>query len=170
MKETINLDYVKEEQNKFLNHLKTIEGIKYPVNDFDVPKWLVLSLICELVEVINESGNKCIKWWDKEPIDEYKLKKELSDLLSHIGNVSNFLDADLKLESELPKIRDIKPHLLGMIGDFTTLGFSKYYARNKLKLILQKYFQLIDYFGYDIEDIKKVYLEKMKNNYARFDK
>ena len=170
MKETINLYYVKEEQNKFLNHLKTIEGIKYPVNDFDVPKWLIISLICELVEVINESGNKGIKWWDKETIDEYKLKKELSDLLSHIGNVSNFLSMDLVLENELPKIRDIKPHILGMIGDFTTLGFSKYYARNKLKLILQKYFQLIDYFGYDIEDIKEVYLEKMKNNYARFDK
>ncbi|MGL5671120.1 MAG: dUTP diphosphatase [Cetobacterium sp.] len=170
MKKTINLDYVKEEQNKFLNHLKTIEGIKCPKNDFDVPKWLVLSLICELVEVINESKSKGVKWWDKEPIDEYKLKKELSDLLSHIGNVSNFLDIDLKLESELPKIRDIRPHLLGMIGDFTTLGFSKYYARNKLKLILQKYFQLIDYFGYDIEDIKEVYLKKMKNNYARFDK
>lgn len=168
MKKTINLDYVKEEQNKFLNHLKTIEGIKYPKNDFDVPKWLVLSLICELIEVMNES--KSIKWWDKTEINECRLKEELSDLLSHIGNVSNFLDVDLKLENELPKIRDIKPHLLGMIGDFTTLGFSKYYARNKLKLILQKYFQLIDYFGFDIEDIKEVYLEKMKNNYARFDK
>lgn len=167
MRNNINLDYVKEEQNKFLNHLKTIEGIKYPKNDFDVPKWLVLSLICELIEVMNES--KSIKWWDKTEINEYRLKEELSDLLSHIGNVSNFLDVDLKLESELPKIRDIKPHLLGMIGDFTTLGFSKYYARNKLKLILQKYFQLINYFGYDIEDIKEVYLEKMKNNYARFD-
>ncbi|MGL5190767.1 MAG: dUTP diphosphatase [Cetobacterium sp.] len=167
MKKTINLDYVKEEQNKFLNHLKTIEGIKYPKNDFDVPKWLVLSLICELIEVMNES--KSIKWWDKTEINEYRLKEELSDLLSHIGNVSNFLDVELKLESELPKIRDIKPHLLGMIGDFTTLGFSKYYARNKLKLILQKYFQLIDYFGYDIEDIKEVYLEKMKNNYRRFE-
>lgn len=169
MRNEIDLSYVKEEQNKFLNHLKTIEGIKCPKNDFDVPKWLVLSLICELVEVINESKAKGIKWWDKEPIDEYKLKKELSDLLSHIGNVSNFLDLDLKLENELPKIRDIKPHLLGMIGDFTTLGFSKYYARNKLKLILQKYFQLIYYFGYDIEDIKEVYLEKMKNNYRRFE-
>ena len=169
MKNNINLDYVKEEQNKFLSHLKTIEGIKYPVNDYDVPKWIIISLICELVEVVNESKNKGIKWWDKEPIDEYKLKKELSDLLSHIGNVSNFLSMDLVLENELPKIGDIKPHILGMIGDFTTLGFSKYYARNKLKLILQKYFQLIDYFGYNIEDIKEVYLEKMKNNYRRFE-
>lgn len=167
MKNNINLQYVKEEQNKFLNHLKTIEGIKYPVNDYDVPKWLILSLISELMEVLNESHS--IKWWNKSEINEYKLKEELSDLLSHIGNVSNFLSVDLVLESGLPKIRDIKPHILGMIGDFTTLGFSKYYARNKLKLILQKYFQLIDYFGYDIEDIKEVYLEKMKNNYRRFE-
>lgn len=169
MNKVIDLEYVKKEQESFISHLKTIEGIKYPDSGGkgDVPKWLVISLICELIEVVNES--KCIKWWDNAPINKERLKEELADLLAHIGNVSNYLCVDLKIEKELPMIKDLKAHVLGMLGDFTTLGFSKYYARNKLVIITQKYMQLVKYFGYNMNDIKEAYLNKMKMNYRRFE-
>jgi hypothetical protein len=53
MIETIDLNYVKKEQDKFLEHLKSIEGIRYQESKFGVPVWLTLAILSELVEVLN---------------------------------------------------------------------------------------------------------------------
>lgn len=79
MSKVIDLNYVKKEQKSFLEHLKSVEGIKYQEEQFQVPMWLTLALISELIEVLNET--KIHKWWDRLPVNEEKLKEELSDLL-----------------------------------------------------------------------------------------
>lgn len=68
MSKVIDLNYVKKEQKSFLEHLKSVEGIKYQEEQFQVPMWLTLALISELIEVLNET--KIHKWWDRLLVDE----------------------------------------------------------------------------------------------------
>ncbi|MDU6483276.1 MAG: dUTP diphosphatase, partial [Paeniclostridium sordellii] len=93
MTKIINLNYVKKEQEKFLDYLRNVEGIKHQESKFEVPMWLTLALLSELVEVLNET--KIHKWWDRSQVNQDRLKEELADLLSHLGNLANELDVDL---------------------------------------------------------------------------
>ncbi len=93
MSKIIDLNYIKKEQKIFLEYLKSVKGIKYQEDKFQVPMWLTLALLSELVEILNET--KIHKWWDRLPVNQEKLTEELSDLLSHLGNLANELDVDL---------------------------------------------------------------------------
>lgn len=55
MSKFIDLNYVKKEQKSFIEHLKSIEDINYQESKFEVPMWLTLALLSELVEVLNET-------------------------------------------------------------------------------------------------------------------
>lgn len=163
----IELNYVKNEQNRFLNHLQTIEGIKYPEERFKVPNWLILSMLSELIEVLNDS--KIHKFWDVKEVNREHLKEELTDLLSHIGNLANFLGKDMYIEKEVETIDNIKKHFIKFAGDILSLQFSKSYARAKFNIILEDYIKLINYLDFRLEDIKEAYFIKMRNNYKRFE-
>lgn len=47
MSKIIDLNYIKKEQKIFLEYLKSVKGIKYQEDKFQVPMWLTLALLSE---------------------------------------------------------------------------------------------------------------------------
>lgn len=163
MSKVIDLNYVKKEQKSFLEYLKSVEGINYQEEQFQVPMWLTLALISELIEVLNET--KIHKWWDRLPVNEEKLKEELSDLLSHIGNLANELDADLIVTVDEVQTTSLERQFIYLAYKITTLPWRKMYGKRKLDTLVTKYVELVYSLGLDMDQIKKAYFSKMKKNY-----
>lgn len=163
MSRVIDLNYVKKEQKSFLEHLKSVEDINYQEEQFQVPMWLTLALISELIEVLNET--KIHKWWDRLPVNEEKLKEELSDLLSHIGNLANELDADLIVTVDEVQTTSLERQFIYLAYKITTLPWRKMFGKHKLDTLVTKYVELVYSLGLDIDQIKEAYFKKMENNY-----
>lgn len=163
MSKVIDLNYVKKEQKSFLEHLKSVEGIKYQEEQFQVPMWLTLALISELMEVLNET--KIHKWWDRLPVNEEKLKEELSDLLSHIGNLANELDADLIVTVDEVQTTSLERQFIYLAYKITTLPWRKMFGKHKLDTLVTKYVELVYSLGLDMDQIEEAYFKKMENNY-----
>ncbi|GAA0100788.1 hypothetical protein UT300012_15030 [Paraclostridium bifermentans] len=163
MSEVIDLNYVKKEQKSFLEYLKSVEGINYQEEQFQVPMWLTLALISELMEVLNET--KIHKWWDRLPVDEDKLKEELSDLLSHIGNLANELDADLIVTVDEVQTTSLERQFIYLAYKITTLPWRKMFGKHKLDTLVTKYVELVYSLGLDMDQIKEAYFKKMEKNY-----
>ncbi|MFR3499303.1 MAG: dUTP diphosphatase [Paraclostridium bifermentans] len=163
MSKVIDLNYVKKEQKRFIEHLKSVEGINYQEDKFQVPMWLTLALISELIEVLNET--KIHKWWDRLPVNEEKLKEELSDLLSHIGNLANELDADLIVTVDEVQTTSLERQFIYLAYKITTLPWKKMFGRHKLDTLVTKYVELIYSLGLDMDQIKEAYFKKMDKNY-----
>lgn len=163
MSKVIDLNYVKKEQKSFLEYLKSVEGINYPEDKFQVPMWLTLALISELIEVLNET--KIHKWWDRLPVDEEKLKEELSDLLSHIGNLANELDADLIVTVDEVQTTSLERQFIYLAYKITTLPWKKMFGKHKLDTLVAKYVELVYSLGLDMDQIKEAYFKKMEKNY-----
>lgn len=163
MSKVIDLNYVKKEQKSFLERLKSVEGINYQEEQFQVPMWLTLALISELIEVLNET--KIHKWWDRLPVNEEKLKEELSDLLSHIGNLANELDADLIVTVDEVQTTSLERQFIYLAYKITTLPWRKMFGKHKLDTLVTKYVELVYSLGLDMDQIKEAYFKKMENNY-----
>lgn len=163
MTKIINLNYVKKEQEKFLDYLRNVEGIKYQESKFEVPMWLTLALLSELVEVLNET--KIHKWWDRSPVNQYRLKEELADLLSHLGNLANELDVDLVVTVEETQTTSLEKQFIYIAYKITTLPWRKMFGKHKLDTLITKYVELVYSLGFDMEEIREVYFNKMKENY-----
>lgn len=163
MSKVIDLNYVKKEQKSFLEHLKSFEDINYQEEQFQVPMWLTLALISELMEVLNET--KIHKWWDRLPVDEEKLKEELSDLLSHIGNLANELDADLIVSVDEVQTTSLERQFIYLAYKITTLPWRKMFGKHKLDTLVTKYVELVYSLGLDMDQIKEAYFKKMEKNY-----
>lgn len=163
MSKVIDLNYIKKEQKRFLEHLKSVEGINYQEEQFQVPMWLTLALISELMEVLNET--KIHKWWDRLPVNEEKLKEELSDLLSHIGNLANELDADLIVTVDEVQTTSLERQFIYLAYKITTLPWRKMFGKHKLDTLVTKYVELVYSLGLDMDQIKEAYFKKMENNY-----
>lgn len=125
--------------------------------------WLTLALISELIEVLNET--KIHKWWDRLPVNEEKLKEELSDLLSHIGNLANELDADLIVTVDEVQTTSLERQFIYLAYKITTLPWRKMFGKHKLDTLVTKYVELVYSLGLDMDQIKKAYFKKMKKNY-----
>lgn len=163
MSKVIDLNYIKKEQKSFLEYLKSVEGINYPEDKFQVPMWLTLALISELMEVLNET--KIHKWWDRLPVNEEKLKEELSDLLSHIGNLANELDVDLIVTVDEVQTTSLERQFIYLAYKITTLPWRKMFGNHKLDTLVTKYVELVYSLGLDMDQIKEAYFKKMENNY-----
>ncbi|WP_170074617.1 dUTP diphosphatase [Paraclostridium dentum] len=163
MSKVIDLNYVKKEQKSFLEHLKSVEGIKYQEEQFQVSLWLTLALISELMEVLNET--KIHKWWDRLPVNEEKLKEELSDLLSHIGNLANELDVDLIVTVDEVQTTSLERQFIYLAYKITTLPWRKMFGKHKLDTLVTKYVELVYSLGLDMGQIKEAYFKKMEKNY-----
>ena len=163
MTKIINLNYVKKEQGKFIEHLKSVEGINYQESKFEVPMWLTLALLSELVEVLNET--KIHKWWDRTPINKQALKEELSDLLSHLGNLANELDADLVVTVDETQTTSLERQFIYIAYKITTLPWKKMFGRHKLDTLISKYVEIVYSLGFDMEEIQEAYFKKMEKNY-----
>lgn len=163
MSKVIDLNYIKKEQKSFLEYLKSVEGINYPEDKFQVPMWLTLALISEFMEVLNET--KIHKWWDRLPVNEEKLKEELSDLLSHIGNLANELDADLIVTVDEVQTTSLERQFIYLAYKITTLPWKKMFGKHKLDTLVTKYVELVYSLGLDMDQIKEAYFKKMEKNY-----
>lgn len=124
---------------------------------------LTLALISELMEVLNET--KIHKWWDRLPVDEDKLKEELSDLLSHIGNLANELDADLIVTVDEVQTTSLERQFIYLAYKITTLPWRKMFGKHKLDTLVTKYVELVYSLGLDMDQIKEAYFKKMEKNY-----
>ena len=163
----IDFTYANKEQKNFLEHLESSKGIKYQNETLNVPMWLILALHSELSEVLNAS--KLHKFWDKSEINREHLIEELSDFLSHMANLANFLEVDLV--TEIPEIQVTAPDVVfnQLAYRITTLNWNKRHARNALlNQIVPLFVELVYSFGFNLEELKTVYHKKMQHNYTRF--
>ena len=163
MSKIIDLNYVKKEQDKFIEHLKSVEGINYQESKFEVPMWLTLALLSEIVEVLNET--KIHKWWDRSQVNQDRLKEELADLLSHLGNLANELDIDLIASVEETQTTSLENQFIYIAYKITTLPWRKMFGKHKLDTLITKYVELVYSLGFDMEEIREAYFNKMKENY-----
>lgn len=163
MSKVIDLNYVKKEQESFLEHLKGVEGINYQESKFEVPMWLTLGLLSELIEVLNET--KIHKWWDRMPPDKERLKEELADLLSHLGNLANELEVDLVVTVEETQTTSLEKQFIYIAYKITTLPWRKMFGKHKLNTLITKYVELVYSLGFDMEEIEEAYFKKMQRNY-----
>lgn len=163
----IDFEYVKNDQKDFLKHLEMECGIKCPNDKFVVPMWLALALLTELMEIANEK--KSFKWWDRLPADNEKVLTEVSDLLSHIGNLANALEVDLVMEINEIQVTAVETTFIRLAYRFTTLPGNKRQARNTLKnYIIPLFAELVYSLGFDMDELREAYETKMKANYTRF--
>lgn len=125
--------------------------------------WLTLALLSELVEVLNET--KIHKWWDRLPVNREKLKEELSDLLSHLGNLANELDVDLVVTVDEIQTTSIERQFIYLAYKITTLPWKKMFGKHKLDTLIAKYVELVYSLGFDMDEIKEAYFKKMEKNY-----
>lgn len=163
MSNIIDLNYVKKEQDKFIGYLHLVEGINYQESKFEVPMWLTLALLSELVEVLNET--KIHKWWDRSQVNQDRLKEELADLLSHLGNLANELDADLVVTVDETQTTSLERQFIYIAYKITTLPWKKMFGRHKLDTLISKYVELVYSLGFDMEEIQEAYFKKMEKNY-----
>lgn len=163
MSKVIDLNYVKKEQESSLEHLKGVEGINYQESKFEVPMWLTLGLLSELIEVLNET--KIHKWWDRMPPDKERLKEELADLLSHLGNLANELEVDLVVTVEETQTTSLEKQFIYIAYKITTLPWRKMFGKHKLDTLITKYVELVYSLGFDMKEIEEAYFKKMQKNY-----
>lgn len=164
MSKIIDLNYVKKEQDKFIGYLHLVEGINYQESKFEVPMWLTLALLSELVEVLNET--KIHKWWDRSQVNQDRLKEELADLLSHLGNLANELDVDLIASVEETQTTSLERQFIYIAYKITTLPWRKMFGKHKLDTLISKYVELVYSLGFDMDEIKEAYFKKMEENYS----
>lgn len=125
--------------------------------------WLTLGLLTELVEVLNET--KIHKWWDRSEPNQDRLKEELSDLLSHLGNLANELDADLIVTVDETQTTSLEKQFIYIAYKITTLPWRKMFGKHKLDTLISKYVELVYSLGFDMEEIQEAYFKKMEKNY-----
>lgn len=165
MSNVIDLSYVKIEQEKFSKYLENVKGIKYQESKFKVTQSQILTLCSELYEVVNEA--KIHKAYDKE-VNNDRLLEELSDCLSWIGNISNNLDIDLFIETELRQATNIESQIIMLNYDilrFNKIDDTSINRRRIKEVIVPEFLNIVYSFGFSLEDLKKAYFRKMKSNY-----
>lgn len=166
MSKVIDLTYVKNEQKAFLEHLKSIKGIDHQEDKFNVPMWLTLALLSELIEILNET--KIHKWWDASLVDENKLKEELSDFMAHLGNLANELDTPMIVTIEETQTTEIERQFINIAYKITTLPWRKLFGKHKLDTLLAQFIELVYSLGFNMDEVEVAYKSKMKSNYSRF--
>lgn len=165
MSMTVNLNYVKNEQKTFSKHLEDVKGIKYQESKFVVGESQILHLQSELFEVLNET--KIHKGYDKE-VNRERVLEELSDCLSIIGNISNDIDVDLEIETEVIQVESVIKQFRRIVYDVSRLDKPAKVglARKKLReIIVPEFLNLVYSLGFNLEELKNAYFKKMQQNY-----
>ena len=163
----IDFRYANRGQKAFLEHLESASDTKYPNETLNVPMWLILALHSELSEVLNAS--KLHKFWDKSEVNRAHLIEALSDLLSHMANLANFLEIDLVTEIQDMQVTASETIFNQLYYRITTLNWSKRHARNTLlNQIIPNFVELLYSFDFSLTELKETYHKKMQHNYTRF--
>lgn len=166
MNKTISLEYIKKEQKDMLEHFKYVKGYNYQECDFGVPYWIILALQTELSEIVNAANIH--KWWNKEKVNRNHVLEECCDFIAHAGNLAVMLDEELNIN--LKDCTEPIETLFNRISyQITTLNMSKNYARKSLKIIMDLFGEFVIALGFDFDEIKIKYYEKLQINYRRFE-
>ena len=164
----IGLRDIQDKQVEFINYLESKPGTINPKSKFGVTKGQAIDLLSELMEVCNAA--KVQKWWDKSDVDKEYVAEELSDLLAHICNISNYMDVELLHLVETMPIECIEGHVIALVSDIIQIPYSKNktFIKHKIFVILTKYIQLVYELGFNIYELKEAYYKKLEKNYTRF--
>ena len=164
----IDLRDIQDKQVEFISYLESKPGIINPKSKFGVTKGQAIDLLSELMEVCNAA--KVQKWWDKSDVDKEYVAEELSDLLAHICNISNYMDVELLHLVETTPIECIEGHVIALVSDIIQIPYSKNktFVKHKIFVILTKYIQLVYELGFNIYELKEAYYKKLEKNYTRF--
>ena len=164
----IDLRDIQDKQVEFISYLESKPGMINPKSKFGVTKGQAIDLLSELMEVCNAA--KVQKWWDKSDVDKEYVAEELSDLLAHICNISNYMDVELLYLVETTPIECIEGHVIALVSDIIQIPYSKNktFVKHKIFVILTKYIQLVYELGFNIYELKEAYYKKLEKNYTRF--
>lgn len=165
MNKIINLEYIKKEQKDMLEHFKVVKGYNYQECDFGVPYWIILALQTELSEIINAANVH--KWWNKEKVNRDHILEECCDFIAHAGNLAVMLDENLEIKLN-DCVEPIEVLFNKISYKITTLNISKNYARKSLKTIMNLFGEFVIALGFNFDEIKIKYYEKLQINYSRF--
>lgn len=162
----IDLTNIQQQQVDFINWLENKPGMINEKNKFGVTKKQSLALISELYEVENEV--KYIhKWWDKTETDNNKVILELSDFLSHLANVTNYIGIDLISEVGVTQIDELEGQFLSLTRHLQELPYLKHklHTKKKLEMVFIEFIQLVYSLGFSIDELEEAYKIKLKSNY-----
>lgn len=159
----IDFTYALEKQKTFSRLLEEKKGIKQPSDIYNVPYSFILGLNSELYEIVNAA--KMHKSYSKEKIDRDHVIEECADLLSWIGNTANFLE--IKLITEVQEMQITAPEVIvvSLNDKINRLTWKKRVARYTLTdKIFPLFVELIYSLGFDLNDLKEAYHQKMDKN------
>jgi dimeric dUTPase (all-alpha-NTP-PPase superfamily) len=97
-----------------------------------------------------------------------RILEELTDLLSHLGNMANLIDSKMIISINITQTRSLEKIFLGMGFGILSTSFSKGYVRTKFPQLLQSFIELVYSLGFNMEEIQEAYFTKMSENYLRF--
>lgn len=162
----IDLTNIQKEQCVFIKWLESKPKMINEKNEYKVTKKQALALISELFEVENEV-KYVHKWWDKSDIDRENVILELSDFLSHLANISNYLGVDLVMEEEIVQVEDLEGQFLRLTRHIYELPYlsQKFHTKYKIRTIFREYLQLVYSLGFSIDELEEAYKNKLKSNY-----
>lgn len=159
----IDFTYVLEKQKTFSKLLEDKKGIKQPSDIYNVPYSFILGLNSELYEIVNAA--KMHKSYSKEKIDREHVIEECADLLSWIGNTANFLGVKLIAEVQEMQITAPEITVVSLNDKINRLTWNKRTARYTLTdKIVPLFVELIYSLGFDLNDLKEAYNQKMDKN------
>lgn len=162
----IDLKHIQRQQEEFISWLEEKPGMINEKSKYKVTKKQALALISELYEVENEV-KYVHKWWDNSVVYREKVLLELSDFLSHLSNVSNYLDIELITEEEITQVEDLEGQFLSLTRHVYELPYlnQKFNIKYKIRTIFREYLQLVYSLGFNIEELEEGYKKKLKSNY-----
>lgn len=164
----IDLTVLQQKQREFITWLENKPNLINEKNKFGVTKKQVLATISELYEVGNEA-KQIYKWWDKSDIKRDKLLEELSDVLSHILNLSNALNIELVIDTEIKQVDDLEDQLIALTYDllrFTNYSTNNVFHKRRLKeLLLPQYLTFVYSLGFNLDELEDAFYKKMYWNY-----
>ena len=131
-----------KEQIKFIDWLESKPGMINEKSQYKVTKEQALGLLSELYDVENEV--KIHKWWEKTKVDINNVLMKLTDVLSHLANIANYLGVELIITEEICQVEDIKGQFLSLTRHMYELPYiqQKFYTKFKIRTIFYEFIKL----------------------------
>lgn len=156
----IDLNYAKNQRESILSSQKhNNNNINNQLEIFSVPMKLIIDLYIDLAHVAvsldEDLDNK-----DTRDI----LLGNLTMILNRMSDIAIFLNIDLIVEVEKPKVKDLEIILNSLFNSVSMLNYKKETARSKMKnRIIPLFAELVYNLGFSLNDLKEYYFTKADN-------
>ena len=156
----IDLNYAKNQRESILSSQKhNNNNINNQLEIFSVPMKLIIDLYIDLAHVAvsldEDLDNK-----DTRDI----LLGNLTMILNRMSDIAIFLNIDLIVEVEKPKVKDLEIILNSLFNSVSMLNYKKETARSKMKnRIIPLFAELVYNLGFSLNDLKEYYFKKDDN-------